>query len=452
MVVDDPEKVAPRRVNARGRGTGKGASDAQQRLRAEGVRVSAPLKKTKVPGVYRRGRRYAVLYRDPYGRQRSRAAATLAEARLLKSALTAEVARGEYRALSGVTFAEYFPEWIASYAGRTSRGFREQTRQEYKRDLERHALPFFGPLKLAEVEPRDVKRFIGQLIGLGLTSSSVRRRMAPLRALFATAVEDGLIRSNPTSRIRIPRSPADRPDDQEPAKALTETELARFLNEVPQEWRLFVEFLAHTGLRFSEAIGLRWSDVDFKAQRLHVRRRLYHGVDAPKSRYGRRDIPLAPRMLDALQQQRRSSNYAEDGDPVFATRAGTPLDYACVYNRVFKPAARRAGLPWAAFHTLRHTCATMLFRSGLNAKQVQMWLGHHSPAFTLAVYVHLLTDDLPDPDFLDALTQRTDTRRARPSAANAAPVIELAPARHKRRTAAGFDPGQRKTRLRSSRT
>ncbi len=417
IVNDDPDKVAPRRANARGRGTGKDSSDAQQRLRAKGARVSAPLKKTKVPGVYRRGHRYAVMYRDPYGRQRSRAAATLAEARLLKSALTAEVARGEYRALSGVTFAEYFPEWIASYAGRTSRGFREQTRQEYKRDLERHALPFFGPLKLAEVEPRDVKRFIGQLIGLGLTSSSVRRRMAPLRTLFATAVEDGLIRSNPTSRIRIPRSPADRPDDQEPAKALTEAELARLLNELPQESRLFVEFLAHTGLRFSEAIGLRWGDLDVKQQRLHVRRRLYHGVDAPKSRYGRRDIPLAPRMLDALQQQRRSSNYAEDGDPVFATRAGTPLDYACVYNRVFKPAARQAGVPWAAFHTLRHTCATMLFRNGLNAKQVQMWLGHHSPAFTLAVYVHLLADDLPDPDFLDALTQRRETKRARPAAA-----------------------------------
>jgi integrase len=397
--------------------------------------VSAPLKKTKVPGVYRRGGRYAILYRDPYGRQRYRAAATLAEARLLKSALTAEVARGEYRALSGVTFAEYLPEWITSYAGRTSRGFREQTRQEYKRDLERHALPFFGPLKLAEVEPRDIKRFIGQLIGLGLSSSSVRRRMAPLRALFATAIEDGLIRSNPTSRIRIPGSPADRPDDQEPAKALTETELARLLSEVPREWRLFVEFLAHTGLRFSEAIGLRWADVDIDAQRLHVRRRLYHGVDAPKSRYGRRDIPLAPRMLDALQRQRQSSSHAEDSDPVFATRAGTPLDYACVYNRVFKPAVRRAGVPWAAFHTLRHTCATMLFRNGLNAKQVQMWLGHHSPAFTLAVYIHLLSDDLPDPDFLDALTQRIDTERARPRAANAAPVI-VASARHRRSTAA----------------
>ena len=46
----------------------------------------------------------------------------------------------------------------------------------------------------------------------------------------------------------------------------------------------------------------------------------------------------------------------------------------------------------------------MLFRNGLNAKQVQMWLGHHSPAFTLATYVHLVTDDLPDPSFLDTLT------------------------------------------------
>jgi hypothetical protein len=46
----------------------------------------------------------------------------------------------------------------------------------------------------------------------------------------------------------------------------------------------------------------------------------------------------------------------------------------------------------------------MLFRHGLNAKQAQMWLGHHSPAFTLSTYVHLLPDDLPDASFLDDLT------------------------------------------------
>jgi hypothetical protein len=64
----------------------------------------------------------------------------------------------------------------------------------------------------------------------------------------------------------------------------------------------------------------------------------------------------------------------------------------------------RAGVPWAGFHTFRHTCATTLFRRGLNAKQVQVWLGHHSPAFTLATYVHFLADDLPDAAFLDDVT------------------------------------------------
>jgi len=195
-----------------------------------------------------------------------------------------------------------------------------------------------------------------------------------------------------------------------------------------------------------------WADVDIDAQRLHVRRRLYHGVDAPKSRYGRRDIPLTPHMLNALQQRRRSSNYAEDDEPVFATRAGTPLDYACVYNRVFKPAARRAGAPWAAFHTLRPTCAAMLFRNGLNAKQVQMWLGHHSPAFTLAVYVHLLPDDLPDPDFLDIVTHPATEKGTKRRANEPSAVVDIAHIRHTCPPLARFASGQHRGRVRSHRT
>src|SRR5213080_949798 len=102
-----------------------------------------------------------------------------------------------------------------------------------------------------------------------------------------------------------------------------------------------------------------------------------------------------------------------DEAPVFAaSRGGNHLDPSNVAARILKPAARRAGVPWAGFHTFRHTCATMLFRHGLNAKQVQMWLGHHSPAFTLATYVHLLPDDLPDAGFLDTLTAKSGNETA----------------------------------------
>src|SRR5947209_5238476 len=91
------------------------------------------LVKTATPGIYKRGTRYVVVFRDPAGQQRKRYARTLAEARDLKAALTADVKRGEYRTLSKITFAEYAAEWIESYTGRTSRGTRPETRADYRR-------------------------------------------------------------------------------------------------------------------------------------------------------------------------------------------------------------------------------------------------------------------------------------------------------------------------------
>jgi hypothetical protein len=88
----------------------------------------------------------------------------------------------------------------------------------------------------------------------------------------------------------------------------------------------------------------------------------------------------------------------------FPSEAGTVIDSSNLMQRVLKPAGRRAGVPWVGFHTFRHTCATMLFRSGANAVAVQKHMGHHSPAFTLSTYVHFLDDDLPSVDFLDDVT------------------------------------------------
>ncbi len=363
---------------------------------------------TSTPGVYKRGGRYVVVFRDPHGRQRKRSARTLAEARELKAALTADVKRGEYRALSKVTFAEYAAEWIESYQGRTSRGIRPETIDDYRNDLERVAIPFFGRTRLAAIEPRDIKRFAAQLAAQGLKAGSVRNLLAPVRALLATAFEEGLIRSNPAAGIRIFHGVGDLHGVQQ-TKALTGEELRSFLSEIPDEWRLFFAFLAHTGLRIGEAVALTWGDVDFGRKRVQVRRRLYRGrLDAPKSRYGRRAVPLSEGLSQALWRLRGSP---ADDLPIFTSSSGGYLDPSNVATRVLKPAAKRAGVPWMGFHTLRHTCATMLFRHGLNAKQVQMWLGHHSPAFTLATYVHLLPDDLPDPAFLDGLT----TTAERPS-------------------------------------
>ncbi len=82
---------------------------------------------------------------------------------------------------------------------------------------------------------------------------------------------------------------------------------------------------------------------------------------------------------------------------MFQTSTRTRLHRDNVRNRVIKPCAEEAGAAWAGWHTFRHTCASLLFAEGRNVVQVQKWLGHHAPSFTLDTYIHLLDDDLGEP-------------------------------------------------------
>jgi integrase len=374
--------------------------------------MSARLERTRYPGVYKRGGRYVYLYRDAGKRQRSGSAATLAEAKAKRSTELSKVAHGRWREPSKTTFADYAAEWVKTYAGRTSRGLRESTREDYARTLgidpstgepfdpPTRAVAFFGARRLSEIRPSDVKRYAAEVAGRGVSRDTVRLALAPVKALLATAVEDDLLDSNPAAGLRIARAVGDvpEPEEEEKAKALSEEEAARLVGEAAPEWRLLVAFLIETGLRPSEALALRWRDLDLGRRRVKVRRSVNRGrVGPPKTRFGRRDVPISPDMGKALFPRQRGADA-----PVFARPTGEPIKREAAYRAV-KAAAKRAGVPWAGLKTLRHTCASILFRRGYNAKQVQVWLGHHSAAFTLATYVHLLPDDLPEPDFFDGL-------------------------------------------------
>jgi integrase len=79
-----------------------------------------------------------------------------------------------------------------------------------------------------------------------------------------------------------------------------------------------------------------------------------------------------------------------DDERLFPSAINTPLDPDNVRTRMLKPLVEEAGAPWAGWHTLRHTFASLQIARGANIVQLSRALGHHSPAFTLSVYAHLL--------------------------------------------------------------
>lgn len=400
--------------------------------------MAAPMVKTRTPGIYKRGSRYAVLYRDADGRQRQESARTLDEARRIKAGRCAAVAAGEFHPASRVRLADYAREWIERYQGRGRRGFRENTRADYRRDLERYILPYLdGKLRrrVEQVTPRDVANLIGWLCddqaqgrrvaeerraklaeGAGvaghtlttpiepvyLSDGSVLRILSPLRACMGSAVAEGLIRHNPTTGVALPardeqRAIDDGDDTEREVKSLSTDELAAFLTVCPPRWQPFFRLLAATGLRISEAIALRWRDLVLDGSSPHVRVRRAHvrgTFGPPKSKHGRRSVPIDHALVQELRRLRAATEWPGADDLAFPALNGEPLRQENVRRRVLDPTAGEAGVPRIGFHTFRHTCATRLFAEGRNAVQVQRWLGHASPAFTLSVYVHLLDGDL----------------------------------------------------------
>jgi integrase len=184
------------------------------------------------------------------------------------------------------------------------------------------------------------------------------------------------------------------PDEE--VKVFSRDQLAAVLAMAPERHRPLLGLLAATGLRISEAIALQHLhlQLDGGQPEVCIRRAIVRDrIVPPKSKYGRREVrlpaPLATKLcahLAALPDQ-DSTAFA------FPNEAGGPLDPGNLRRRVLKPLVEGVSAPWAGFHTFRHTFASLHLSQGTNLLQLSRALGHHSPAFTLTRYTHLLPGD-----------------------------------------------------------
>jgi integrase len=185
--------------------------------------------------------------------------------------------------------------------------------------------------------------------------------------------------------------------------------LAHFLAHARRRRPLF-EFLAYTGLRIGEALGLTWADIDYDNGLVRVHRQLTRRrVHAPlKTLAGKREVILAPAIAKLLRERWLASSFKEPHDLVFCNTIGRGLDYRDV-GEDFRVTLKRAQITAEgkrlSLHSLRHAYASLLISNGLNVVFVSRQLGHANPNITLGVYAHLFAQRDHAQTARDALEQ-----------------------------------------------
>lgn len=284
---------------------------------------------------------------------------------------------------AAVTLRDYAGPWLAN------RTLKPRTRDHYQRLLDRQILPTLGDKPLRALTPVVIRSWHAEL---GSKTPTLRAHSyGLLRTILATAVDDGLIASNPC-RIRG----AGNSKRVHKIRPLTLPELEQLTAAMPDRYQAMVLLAAWGGFRFGELAELRRSDLDLKAGRIHIRRGVTRVpgqapiVGTPKSDASIRDVAIPPHLVPIVKAHvAEHAQFGRDG-LLFPARNGGQIAPSSLY-RVFYPARQAAGRPDLRFHDLRHTGETLAALSGATLAELMARLGHSTQGAALR-YMHVAQD------------------------------------------------------------
>jgi integrase len=313
-----------------------------------------------------------------------------------------KIADGRYFETSKITVQEYSDRWLAEVTHRV----KPRTTKTYKRWLKDHILPRIGSLPIASIKPQHLRDVYADLLasgrkgglkkGPGLHPQSVVHAHRTVHAMFADALEGGIVERNPAAGMnkRLPRVPhvEQRTLSEDEAKGLLSASKGSRLHT-------FVTLALYTGARRGELLALTWPFVDLDSGWITVAHSLADDgtLAEPKRERSRRTIVLPPaatavlrahKAAQASQRLAKGPLYLDQGF-VFADDAGRPWKLNS-HATLFKAIAKRAGLDAGVhIHTLRHTFASLALRAGVPITTLAAILGHDT-AMLMRVYGHQL--------------------------------------------------------------
>lgn len=351
--------------------------------------------------IRKRGSTWSVVVdvgRDESGRRRQKWHSGYRTKREANEALTeilGQLSSRQYVAPSKLTVGGFLEdEWLPAVRTR----LRPLTFDSYAGNMRNHVIPRLGSVPLQDLTAPMLNSVYAELGGQ-LSPRTVRYVHAILRRALADAVKWNRLARNPADAADPPPVRRCRADGMQ---TWSGPELACFLESV-RDHRLFAcwRFLAMTGCRRGEALGLRWRDLDLDRGRATIVQTVVASrvISEPKSDRGRRTIALDAETVAALRDHRaRQGEEREilgeaysDHDLVFASEDGSPI-WPRSLTRAFVALTGAADVPAIRLHDLRHTHATLALQAGVHPKVVQDRLGHATISITLDVYSHAIPE------------------------------------------------------------
>jgi integrase len=345
---------------------------------------------------------YRAVFRDSAGRQRQKRGFTSPTAAAkYRAEMVVRADRGELRT-TRQRFDDWFDEWLRGHHA-VSAG----TRADYRRHGEKRLKPFFGHVRLSAITVQLVKDFVAEQVehveAGDLAPKTVNNSLACLSTCMKGAVALGKLPSNPCDHVsHLPERHIER-------DWLRRQEIPVYVDACSEVYRPLAEVLIATGMRISEALALRWDDVDFANRVIRVYRQQTATGEVGHTKSRRfRSVSVGDRLLSGLRdlQARQAEVRLTDSTrahvfvmPVrhrktdrgrWGSRgAWEPMDRNTVSRDWHKAALEDAGLRDMPLHALRHTAAAAWLLSGQPLMFVQRQLGHSSITITERYYGHL---------------------------------------------------------------
>ena len=294
-----------------------------------------------------------------------------------------------------ITVKDYMDNWFNTHC---VNNLKMTTYAGYRYHIENYINPRIGSIKLVDLKPIQVQNMYYDLLKNGrvkgkqpLNSKTVIQTHRILRKALKSAVMLQMIESNPCDCVEPPKKKAYKCD------VLQEHEIKDFIKAFNDtEIQLAVIIAVTLGLRRGEILALIWSDIDFERKTVSISKSLACTakkvqVDTVKTEKSNR-ILLLPESLLSIFRSEKEKRSALDGDYVILNLEGNRFNPSS-FSKRYTEFRDRNGLKKIRFHDLRHTNATIMYKSGIKTKVMQERLGHSNIATTLDIYTHLFKED-----------------------------------------------------------